>query len=148
MEIAREPKIPEGEDKKGPLHSRGLRGGAPRARGVEISDCHRIVIKKAARQAPTSWAATGPFRTRSSQCGTTFPCFPTLHLSTEGRSGACRAENTQNNHRAKGNHKVRERKKKKNIGVEAGKASHLYILEGKLILILLVLVVVEAPQHP
>ena len=57
---------------------------------------------------------------------------------------------TQNNHRAKGNHKVRERKKKKkkNIGVEAGKASHLYILEGKLILILLVLVVVEAPQHP
>ena len=56
---------------------------------------------------------------------------------------------TQNNHRAKGNHKVRKRKKKKkNIGVEAGKASHLYILEGKLILILLVLVVVEAPQHP
>ena len=41
-----------------------------------------------------------------------------------------------------------QKKKKKNIGVEAGKASHLYILEGKLILILLVLVVVEAPQHP
>ena len=60
------------------------------------------------------------------------------------------SQKTRNNHRAKGNHKVRERKKKKkkNIGVEAGKASHLYILEGKLILILLVLVVVEAPQHP